>query len=408
MSLTPRLLAGPPPAAGMEPLSAHVGRLGPAPRGDARLLEVLAESGLRGRGGASFPVGDKWRTVAGRRRGRAVVLANGAEGEPLSHKDRMLMACRPHLVLDGAFLAAGAVHADSIVLYVGEEHRHARAALEHALSERGDAPCSVHLVQAPNRYVAGEESAAVHLVNDGLALPTDTPPRPFERGVDGRPTLVQNVETLAHAALVARYGARWFREGGRDGSPGTVLLTVNDGRGHSVVVEVPQGTPVGEALALAGAPTAGAGAVLVGGYFGAWARLDEALGLPLDAVALRRSGLSLGCGVVALAGAGECGVDLTARIAAYLAGESAGQCGPCVFGLRAIAEALARLAACRPQPHDVARVRSWAGGVRGRGACKHPDGAAAMVLSALDVFDDEVTEHVHGRRCTAQRTAVPA
>ncbi|HET9051167.1 MAG TPA: proton-conducting membrane transporter, partial [Candidatus Dormibacteraeota bacterium] len=215
-----RLLDGPPASAGMEPAGAHGQRLGALPRGGPGLVDVLERSGLRGRGGASFPVGTKWRTVTGRG-GGAVVLVNGAEGEPLSHKDRVLMQCRPHLVLDGAVLAAQTVGADDVVLYIGEDHAGARAAMERAIAERGDERLRVRLVAAPARYVAGEETAAVHSVNEGVALPTSTPPRPFERGVAGRPTLVQNVETLAHVALIARFGDAWFRDGGRDGAVGT-------------------------------------------------------------------------------------------------------------------------------------------------------------------------------------------
>ena len=225
--MTARLLAGPALDAGAEPLSSHVARLGPLPGPTERLgmAPLLESAGLLGRGGAGFPVGRKWSSVASRSEGRAVVLANGAEGEPLSAKDRVLMSTRPHLVLDGAELAAAAVGADQVVIYVGSEHRAARAAIERAMDERMADMSRIatrvptDLVAAPPTYVAGEESAAVHFVNDGDARPTTTPPRPFERGVDGRPTLVQNVESLAHAALIARYGDEWYRGTGRAETP---------------------------------------------------------------------------------------------------------------------------------------------------------------------------------------------
>jgi NADH:ubiquinone oxidoreductase subunit F (NADH-binding) len=385
----------------MEPGPAHVARLGPAPRGGAGLIEVLERSDLRGRGGASFPVGTKWRTVAGRRGGSAVLLANGAEGEPLSYKDRLLMQCRPHLVIDGAFLAATSVGADDIVLFVGEDHRPARAALERALAERADHPCRVRFVSAPARYVAGEESAAVHSVNDGVALPTSIPPRPFEKGVGGRPTLVQNVETLAHVALIARYGDRWYHEGGRDGAGGTALLSISGAVRQASVLEVAQGSTIGEAVEAVGGATAPVGAVLLGGYFGGWVLADEAWSLPLDSMRLRARGKALGCGTVALLPANRCGVAMTALIASYLADQSARQCGPCVFGLRAIADALTRVATCTPDPHDLTRLRTWSSELRGRGACRHPDGAAGLVLSALDAFDTEFFSHATQRRCSS-------
>src|SRR2546423_6178923 len=181
------IVAGPGP----ESLASHHQRLGPLPAlAAAQLIAELEGSGLQGRGGAGFPVGRKWRSVAERSSGGAVVLANGAEGEPLSHKDRSLMAARPHLVIDGALLAAGAVNADDIIIYVGVEHRAADAALRAALAERSnDVQRRVRIVQAPMAYVAGEESAAVHFIDTGDARPTTTPPRPFERGVRGRPPL---------------------------------------------------------------------------------------------------------------------------------------------------------------------------------------------------------------------------
>jgi NADH:ubiquinone oxidoreductase subunit F (NADH-binding) len=170
---TPRLLAGPDLRHGAESFDDHRGRLGPQPAGSPALIDPLTRSGLLGRGGAGFPVGVKWRSVADRSRGNAVVLANGAEGEPLSWKDRLLLTSRPHLVLDGAFIAAGSVGSEEVVLYVGERHQGALRALGQALAERPQSQQRMaRIVSAPPRYVAGEESAAVHFVQSGLATPT--------------------------------------------------------------------------------------------------------------------------------------------------------------------------------------------------------------------------------------------
>jgi len=371
---------------------AHLARLGRMPQGGAHMLAVLHASGLRGRGGAAFPVAEKWRAVLQRSRGDAVVLANGAEGEPLSAKDRLLMETRPHLVLDGAMLAAQTVGAREVVLYAGEEHRRALAVMRHALTERNDVERrSARVVASPARYVAGEESAAVHFVNDGVALPTSTPPRPYERGVQGRPTLVQNVETLAHAALIAREGGSH-----RD----TTLLTVSGAVPLRGVVEVAAGSSIGAALDRAGGAGGGA-AVLLGGYFGGWVDLDQAVGMPVDASWLREQGMALGCGVVAVLPESHCGVAETARILGWLAEQSAGQCGPCVFGLRAIAEAVQRIATGTGEDGDLDRVQRWGQVIAGRGACKHPDGAAALLQSALRVFAEDFAMHQERRRCVA-------
>jgi NADH:ubiquinone oxidoreductase subunit F (NADH-binding) len=399
------LLAGPDPALGMESAADHVGRLGALPTVDRRLIDVLDRSELRGRGGASFPVGSKWRSIAEGRRGSAVVLANGAEGEPLSGKDRLLMQSRPHLVIDGAFLAAAAVKARDIVFYIGESHGAAAHSMTRALAERADAPVPARIVAAPARYVAGEESAAVHGVNDAIALPQTTPPRPYERGVGGRPTLVQNVETLAHVGLIARRGDAWFRDAGRGAAGGTAMVTVSAGSSSGRVVEVAHGTGVGETVAAVGRSTGAVTAVLLGGFFGSWVAAEDAWRLPLDGVGLRATGRSLGCGVIGLMGEEECGVRVTAEIAGFLGDQSAQQCGPCVFGLRAIAQALQRIAECTPQPHDLAQLRTWATEVRGRGACRHPDGAAGFVLSALDVFEPEFTRHTLQRGCSRPASA---
>jgi NADH:ubiquinone oxidoreductase subunit F (NADH-binding) len=395
-----RLLAGKHLMAGPESLADHVHRLGPLPPARHELIATLDRSGLMGRGGASFPLGAKWRSVAAKSRGSAVVIVNGAEGEPQSRKDRLLMTTRPHLILDGAFLAARTVRARQVVIYIGEEHEAAREAMARALGERPEADARLaRIVSAPNRYVAGESSAAVHLVNSGIATPTTTPPQPHERGVGAAPTLVQNVESLAHVALIARHGDAWYRSAGRRGAFGTLLITVAGGVTGPGVFEVEAGTTVGEATALAGGASEPTEAVLIGGYFGSWVESAEAWELPLDAVALRARGLSLGCGVIGVLPASSCGVCATARVMRFLASESSAQCGPCFFGLRALADACDRLAERGTNPHDIQRLERWATEVRGRGACRHPDGAVMFLQSALKTFSAAFAGHpAHWRR----------
>jgi NADH:ubiquinone oxidoreductase subunit F (NADH-binding) len=400
--MTLSVLAGPPTAAGAESHAAHVARLGPVPAGTRALIDTIERSGLRGKGGAGFPAATKWRAVASQRTGSPVVLANGAEGEPLSRKDRTLMQQRPHLVIDGALLAAGAVGAPEVVLYVGADHAGAIRAMHRAMSERAPAERDmIRLASAPVRYISGEETAAVNFVNSGVALPTSIPPRPYERGIDGRPTLVQNVETLAHAALIARYGDTWFRSLGVGGSPGTTLISLGGGVPQTMLIEAPQGTTVTDAVNAAGGLTGRSDAVLLGGYFGSWVAASTAWGLVIDADGLRALGYSLGCGVFAVLPAGRCGVVETARILAYLAHESARQCGPCTFGLRAIAAATGRVAALTGADGDLDHIKRWCGLLAGRGACRHPDGAAGLLGSALRVFADEFQSHDQLRRCSA-------
>ncbi len=405
-----RLLAGPPLDGKPERLHAHVARLGALPRGDdPDLVSNIEASGLLGRGGAGFPVGRKWRSLAERRHGRAVVVANGAEGEVASAKDRILMAHRPHLVIDGAVLAAEAVGAEEIVFYIGREHEAAVAAISRALTEReGEMRQSIRLVTAPISYVAGEASAAVHCINTGDARPMTTPPRVSERGVGGHPTLVQNVESLAYAALIARFGDQWYRSAGRHESRGTALVTVGGAVQHDGVREIELGTTIGEVAAAAGATSTGPGAVVLGGYFGTWARLSDVWDLPLDPVLMKARGLTFGCGIVGLLPADRCGVTATAAIMAYMARESAGQCGPCVFGLRAIGQATRRVADGVAGADELGDIERWASTITGRGACHHPDGAIQLLTSALDVFGDEFVGHVRQGRCSISGSRVHA
>jgi NADH:ubiquinone oxidoreductase subunit F (NADH-binding) len=393
-----------PPAGAPTSLAAHVERYGrlPALRGEGpALIAAVEASGLRGRGGAGFPTHRKLRAVAAGR--QPVVVANGVEGEPASHKDALLMRVNPQLVLDGAVAAAAAVGARQIVIAVGRGAGGAHASMAAAIGERAHAGARerIELVEVPDRFVAGEETALVSWLNGGPAKPAFTPPRPFERGVGGRPTLVQNVETLAGIALIARYGAGSFREVGSADEPGSMLFTLGGAVGRPGITELAGGTPLREALERCDGFREPPGAVLVGGYFGTWVTVASALDAPLSDAGLRPLGASLGARSLAVLPRTRCGVAETARLAAYLAGESAGQCGPCVFGLAAIAEALAAIAACDPAAGDaLKRLRRLAPQVTGRGACAHPNGATRLVESALTVFADEVGHHLAGV-CTA-------
>ena len=392
----PRLLL---PARQGADLRAYLGLHGPVPYRDSAgaLIGEVRAAGLTGRGGAAFPVHRKLEAVAAARAGRAIVVGNAAEGEPASHKDEALLFLAPHLILDGLQLAAEAVGAGRAVLYVRGDLR-ARTRLDDYLPERdayGLDRLPVEIVWSPHRFLAGEESALASRVSGGPAVPQFTPPRVFERGVDGRPTLVQNVETLAHLALIARYGPGWFRALGTPDEPGSMLCTLRQASGSVDVAEAAIGTPLATLLDLSAA-----GAVLVGGYHGAWLPAAQAAGLTLSNAQLRPVGAFTGAGVLAALPADRCGLLESARVARYLALESAGQCGPCLNGLPSIAAAMAELADARPHPRVLDDLGRWAGLVEGRGACHHPDGTVRFLRSALRVFGPEIRLHQQGR-CSA-------
>jgi NADH:ubiquinone oxidoreductase subunit F (NADH-binding) len=400
-----RLLSGLGPADRPVSHAEHLRRYGPLPprgsnQADLRLIHLVERSGLLGRGGAGFPTGQKMRAVAAGGR-RPVLVANGVEGEPVGHKDALLLGRLPHLVLDGMVLAARAVGAVDgyLCVYSGA---HSLPALQRALAERDQAADGVRIGidEVPHRYVSSEKSSLVNWLEGGAAVPLFSPPATHQRGVDGRPTLVQNVETLAHLALIARRGPDWFRSVGQPTEPGSLLVTVAGAVSWPGVVEVAVGTPIGEVLAQAGAQPRSLSAVLVGGYFGGWLPVESALPVPLSHAGLRSVGLGLGAGILVALPAAACGLAETARVAWYLAGESAGQCGPCRNGLPAIAGALSAVARGEPgSAAAIAAIERWSSLVDGRGACRLPDGAIRFVGSAWRAFATDVARHTRWGPC---------
>ena len=385
-------------------LGEHVSRYGPLPARDwsrGQLAGAVAEAGLTGRGGAGFPTGVKLRSVADRR-GPAVVVANGMESEPLSRKDQALLARAPHLVLDGAVMAALATGAATIHVCLDGTRAGQAGAVRSAAEERRQAgldPVPIVVHELPPRYTASEETALVRWLNGGEAKPMMTPPRPSERGVGRRPTLVDNVETLAHIALIARYGPQWFREAGTPDAPGTMLVTVAGAARDPGVYEIGGGTLVGDILSRSG--TDRAATVLIGGFCGTWHDVRAVAALPLTAAGLRSAGAAPGAGIIQVLPAGSCGLAETARILRYLAAHGAQQCGPCTFGLPAIAEDFAELAAGRPAASLMERLAGRLEMISGRGACRHPDGAVRIAASAISAFASDARAHAAGRPCPA-------
>jgi NADH:ubiquinone oxidoreductase subunit F (NADH-binding) len=381
-----------------EDLRAHLARYGRPPLGhQGQLIEKVEQAGLTGRGGAAFPVARKLAIVA-RARGRAVIVANGAESEPASRKDALLLRAAPNLVLDGLQLAAEAIGAGEAFLAL---HPGNSTQIQRALDQRAAAGLDrlrVEVIEAPPRFLAGQESALVNRLGGGPAVPTFVPPRVSERGLRGAPTLVQNVETLAHLALIARYGPRWFRALGTKEEPGSMLATVHTAAGTHVI-ETELGIPLRTLI-----PQDDVQAVLIGGYHGTWLPAGTMNTLTLDNATLKTHGAAVGAGVIAALPADRCGLIEAARVARYLAAESAGQCGPCLNGLPPMAAGLAELAGAGHRKQVRADLERWAGLVTGRGACNHPDGTARFVRSTLTAFTAEIAVHARGRCSATNRT----
>ncbi|WP_190816143.1 NADH-ubiquinone oxidoreductase-F iron-sulfur binding region domain-containing protein [Saccharopolyspora pogona] len=356
------------------------------------LIDAVEAAELRGRGGAGFPTGVKMRAVADRE-GPRTIVANGDEGEPLAVKDRYLMRIRPHLVLDGLLRVADAVAADRAVVYLSDTV--SADSVRKALDELGGTPVPIDVLQVPRTYVGGEESSVVRAIDGGPPLPTDKPPRPFESGVGGGPTLVLNVETLARIPGIAA-GVK----------TDSVLLTLTGSVTRPGLYEVPLGRPLRELVEPVGAPVG----FLMGGYF-AGLLGPRALDIPLGFTELRAEGSGLGCGAVSVLGPGDCPVAAAADVIAYFDRENARQCGPCIRGTAAMAGALRELADGTASDARLEKLQSWSASLRGRGACATLDGACNVAATLLREFPELVAEHraVPCSRCAAlgptERTA---
>ncbi|MCW3068524.1 MAG: hypothetical protein JWL67_1149 [Solirubrobacterales bacterium] len=418
----PRLLAG-IPSDGAMGLGEHLALHGPPPliRGRGRrqdqeraerLIAEIDRAGLLGRGGAAFPTATKMRAVAGSR-GRAIVIANAVEAEPASFKDRTLLETLPHLVLDGGLLAAEAVGADELIVCVSESARASAQSLRTALGERAtrahdgavERSPRVRVETLPDHYVAGQETAVINHLGGGPAKPLFTPPMPFERGLRRRPTLVNNAETLAHIALIARHGAPWFRQLGTPTQPGSALVTLSGPVAYPGVYEVEHGASLASLIEAAGGTTAVLRGALLGGYAGAFIGAERLRGLGLSNEHLAAHGASLGAGVILLLSDSACPVAETARLARWLSDQSARQCGPCLHGLDALATSIEQIAEGRAGARATQRIDRLGSMVVRRGACRHPDGSVNVLLSAMDTFRAEFAEHARHGPC--ERCASP-
>ncbi|MDX3536705.1 NADH-ubiquinone oxidoreductase-F iron-sulfur binding region domain-containing protein [Streptomyces sp. MB09-01] len=389
----PRLLAGLDQAPRLDRV-AHLTTHGSLPRYRPDELVDLADNiDLRGRGGAGFPFSRKLRAVmrsARGREGQTAVVVNGSEGEPSCLKDTALLLHAPHLVLDGALLAAAAISAEDVV--VGVTRTDVEQSVRAAVAERGPAGRRVRVALLPERFVTGEGTAHINGLNGGETLPSGQKVRTSERGLNGVPTLLSNTETFAQLAVAARLGALDYRTAGLPAEPGTVLLTV----AGSTVVETPTGAALSYILELCGTDP-GQG-VLVGGYHGKWLDPGSARAAEVSRQSLDSLGARLGAGAVLPLPEDTCPAGEVARVTRWMAKESAGQCGPCVRGLPALADVLEdaiRGGGAAALETVQARLKA----VLGRGACSHPDGTSRFVASALSVFPDEFRDHALGSGC---------
>ena len=378
-TIGPARLLSTRPGRGRVDAAAHRALHGTLPQPDRQQLQQLcADVGLVGRGGAGFAVATKLAALPNA--GAAAVVVNASESEPASAKDRVLMRIAPHLVLDGAILTAKALGARTIAISVHDPV--SAHSLRSAVAERQDAG-QVRVDLASTGFVGGEVRAVLAGLSGGRSVPPGRRVHATTHGLDGRPTFASNVETFAQLALLTRLGACDFARTGSAVEPGTRLFTVSGAVGRPGVVEAPAGIPLTALLDAARVgPAAG---VLLGGYHGTWVHPQASIPL---------TGAQIGAGVVVVLGPSTCALGEVARVAHWLAEQSAGQCGPCVFGLPALADDMDAIV------RGDARARVAAdrhlGLLPQRGACSHPDGSARFVASALRHFRLELDAHLRG------------
>jgi len=375
---------------------------GPLPLlGIAELTDLSSRIGLRGRGGAGFPFARKLSAVhkSAQRRGLgAAVVVNATEGEPASVKDKLLINAVPHLVLDGALIAALALDARDVVIGIAAGSAGEKSMLSAIAEQR--VSDFVHVMGLPEKFVTGEGGALVRGIDGQKPIPPGRKVRSSDSGIGGIPTLLSNAETFAQLALAARLGAAGYSAVGTATEPGTMLFTIWGPNGRPTVLEAPVGTPLPQLLGSCDAAGAvAAQGVLVGGYHGMWLRPEVAASALASRDGLAAAGGALGAGVIVPLPPDICALSEVGRVATYLAAQSSGQCGPCRMGLPNAARALLALTNGHGNHDTLELLQRTASFVRGRGACGHPDGTSRFILSALTTFADEIAAHIATGSC---------
>ncbi|KAA2213479.1 NADH-ubiquinone oxidoreductase-F iron-sulfur binding region domain-containing protein [Teichococcus oryzae] len=369
----------------------------------AGIIPAIEAAGLRGLGGAGFPTHHKWAAVAARPGPGKWVVCNGNEDEPGTFKDRFLLSRTPHQVIEGALVAALAVGAATVVLYVNPREEAAVRVLREAVMQWEAHPLLARLsaaigeslrllvVTGSGLYIGGEETAAVASVMGGFPFPTLKPPFPAERGVEGAPTLVNNVETLAHAGQILRGGPEWYRGLGLGGAPGTKLFSLSGDVLRPGLHELPMGTPLRSLVFEHGGGMLGGKAfkaVFTGGPSNTLLTAGD-LDAPLDFDSLRARGSRLGTGAMIVVGEGTSILRKTAEYVAFFAANSCGQCPPCKIGTHQVSRILERIEGGAGRPGDLQALENLAELLPGSGRCGLVDGAATVLASSLRTFRAE-------------------
>ena len=371
----------------------------------AAVVDVIERSGLRGRGGAGFPTGTKLRLAREAEGSPKSVVVNGAEDEPGSGKDQFLLQKLPELVIEGAMIAARAVGAEEVVFYLSEEHPESTARLQAAVEETdrmSQAALAASFVISPSTYVAGEDTAALEVIEGREPLPRDKPPYPVVAGVHGRPTAVLNAETAAVLPRIILHGADWYRSLGTPESPGTMLFTLGPEMKAPGIHELELGKPLRHLVEEVGGGLRSGEPVrfvLPGGPSSGFLTPHQ-LDVPLTYERLREAGSALGCGVVRVFGASTCIVEVLDELMGFFQRECCGQCPPCRMETGLLARLVGQLRAGAgnaqlleklPEVLDFAQAQG--------GKCSFIGMPGPPVRSALELFPEDFASHIETGGC---------
>jgi NADH-quinone oxidoreductase subunit F len=387
------------------------------------VIAEIKHAGLRGRGGAGFPTGVKWEKVLNHRIAERYFVCNAGEHEPGTFKDRYLLKNNPHQILEGALIAAHTVKAKAAYIYVNHEYVEELASLRKAADQAraagymGKKILGTHLdldiefVEGQGSYVAGEETAMLESMQGRPAMPRQKPPfYPTDFGLYGKPTLVNNVETLCNIPPLLRHGAAWFAEVGTEKSPGTMLFSLSGAVNRPGVYELPMGTPIRTLIYDCGGGVPDGRtvkAVFPGGPSFSMLTAGQ-LDTPMDFESLKKAGSGLGSAGVIVIDDATCMVSIALKYGNFFKVESCGQCPPCRMGTINLAELLQKVEDGEGTEKDLATLLQLCGFVKGRGYCTVVTGASVLVESSLRHFRGEFEEHIAQKRCPFQSLPVAA
>ena len=379
------------------------------------VIEEITKSGLRGRGGGGFPTGMKWKFTAANKGGKSYVVCNGDEGDPGAFMDRSVMEGDPHKLLEGMAIAGFAIGADEAYIYVRAEYplaiKRLRIAIKEA-EERGylgknimgsDFNFEIHIKEGAGAFVCGEETALIASIEGERGMPRPKPPFPANKGLFGRPTLINNVETLANVSTIILKGADWFSSMGTERSKGTKTFALTGEVNNTGLIEVPMGTTLREIVFDIGGGIRNGKkfkAVQIGGPSGG-CLTEEHLDLPMDYDNLIAAGAMVGSGGLVVMNEDTCIVEVARFFMNFTQNESCGKCVPCREGTKNMLKILERIVRGEGKMEDLDTLEELAVAVKDGSLCGLGKTAPNPVLSTLKYFRDEYIAHIKDKKCPA-------